>query len=415
MQVHALSPTCTRRSLLRGFGWGTMGIVAGVATGCTTSSTDSSSPATKASVDSPRPTIATPAPQLITDVTSFGAVGDGRTDDTAALMQAFAALKPGHALRLPRGKIFNHARVLSLSTPNTWLLGPGTLNATNEEVSALKIEAAGVTVDGVTLSITHTSQRWSTPDQHKLYLGPYRGIVVSDVNITGSAAAGLFCLGASYFRLLRVRVSDTRADGIHMTYGSNNATVESPVITRSGDDGVAVVSYVGDQRVCASIDITSPVIRTTTGGRGISVVGGQHITYHDIDISRSNAAAVYIACEGGPSGTTPAHDVRVLGGRIDAANTNAGINHGSVLVYSGRNGGNVSDVVISGLTIAQTRSTAARQIGVVDNGGNPVSDIVFADIHMAATSPPPYQGDAPTSAFTLRNVTAAGKKVSGAR
>ena len=350
----------------------------------------------------------------VLEVTSFGAVGDGRADDTAALQRGLAALKPGETLRLGAGRVFRHSVVLKVTTPGVRLVGPGTLLAVHEESSALQVQAAHVTLRDLRLAVAGTTRRWSTPDQHKLVLGAYEGITVRDVTILGSAAAGLFCLGTYSFTLQGVQVFDTRADGIHMTGGAKDGRVLSPRITRSGDDGVAVVSYLDDHQPCRNITVLSPRVRTTTGGRGISVVGGQHITYRDIDIDASSAAAVYVACEGGDSVTFPSEHVRVAGGRITHANSNGSIDHGAVLVYAGRREGDVTDVRISDLEISGTRAGASRQIGTVSDQQDPVSDIRFTGLRLAA-SPTPYQGNAPSSAVVLEDVTAAGASVTAAR
>lgn len=349
------------------------------------------------------------------DVVSFGAIGDGHTDDGAAITRALAALHRGDTLTFPAGRTFCHAGVLSVTTPGVRLRGPGRLLATSESASALKIQAADVTLDSLHLSIAATTHRWSAPDQHKLYLGGYAGITVEGVVIDGSAAAGLFCDGPSGFRLTDVHVSDTRADGIHMTNGAHNGRVESPRISRSGDDAVAVVSYLSDSAECHDIVVTDPRVRTTTGGRGVSVVGGHTVEYRDIDVDRSCAASVYVACEGGDFVTSPTRGVTVSGGRITGANTDAAIDHGAVLVYSGRSGGSVSEVVIEKLTITGTRAGASRQVGVLaDSGDDQVSGVQFENLQLAA-SPTPYQGSAPAGSFTLRNVTAAGAAVARPR
>ncbi|MCW2529032.1 MAG: hypothetical protein JWM76_3892 [Pseudonocardiales bacterium] len=416
MPVHSLpQPGCSRRELIQGIGLGGLGLMVATLAGCsTTNSRKTSSPDGSTSSDHTIPTAAPhverPDPSVIHEVTSYGAVGDGTTDDTAAIAAGLLALRPGEALRFGAGKTFCHSNVLSVKTNGVQLLGPGTLRATVESRSALKIEASDVIVDGLVLSVSKTTKRWSTPDQHKLVLGPYAGISISTVMITGSAAAGVFCQGTSNFVLRDIHVSDTRADGIHMTAGCQNGSVESPLVTRSGDDGVAVVSYFDDHDVCRKITISAPRIRTTTGGRGISVVGGEDIIYRDIDVDGSNAAAVYIACEGAPSNTRPAVGIRVSGGRVTDANRNSAIDHGAVLVYSGRSVGNVSDVVISGLSVSGTRAGASRQIGVIADGGDPISSVRFEKIELAA-EPTPYQGNAPVKAVTLAGVTAAGRSV----
>lgn len=348
----------------------------------------------------------------VLDVSSFGARGDGRSDDTDAVLRVFGAAREGDTVRFAAGKVFVHSRVLKLETPGVRLTGGGTLRATAEQASALQIEAPRVTVDRLTLSIASTTRRWSAPDQHKLFLGNHEGIVVRDVSIKGSAAAGVFCAGSTGFLLQRVEVSDTRADGIHMTLGSRNGRVEAPRINRSGDDGVAVVSYLQDKQPCQDITVTGPRIRTTTGGRGLSVVGGHDVSYSDIDVDGSSAAGVYLACEGGDFVTHPTTHVQVARGVITHANTNAAIDHGAVLVYSGRSGGQVADVTVADLTIRETRAGASRQIGAVVNQSGAVSNIRFQALRLSA-APRPYQGNAPLAAVSFERVRADGAPVSG--
>jgi len=394
MQEGLAGRSLTRRGVLRGLGIGVVTLAVGAAAGCSGEVVGAES--------------------RIHDVTSFGAVGDGSSDDSDAIIRALAALRPGDTLVFPKGKVFRHSKVLSVTTRMVRLIGPGTLSASNEQYSAFKVEAAEVTLDNLTFSIESTTKRWSTPDQHKLVLGPYDGIVVRDVVISGSAAAGLFCFGSSNFVLQRVQVTDTRADGIHMTNGASHGSVDAPLITRSGDDGVAVVSYLGDGKVCGNISITMPMVRATRGGRGLSVVGGQSITYTRIDVADTDAAGVYIACEGGPSGTFPSRDVRVSGGTIAGANIDNAINHGAVLIYSGRDGGDVSGVTIAGLTIHNTRSTASWQVGVVADGDDALSDVSFENL-VLDSHPQPCQANTPLGTVTLSNVSAAGENVALAR
>lgn len=345
------------------------------------------------------------------DVCSFGAVGDGRADDTAALERALASLRTGQSLVLPSGHVFSHARVLAVRTPGVTLTGGGTLSASAEGSSSLQLLADDIRVTGLTLAVPATTHRWSAPDQHRLFLGPRTtGIVVRDVSVTGSAAAGVFSYGAQHFVLDRVRVSDTRADGIHLTNGSAFGQVSSPLVMRSGDDGVAVVSYDQDGMPCHDIAVTAPVVRTTTGGRGLSVVGGHDVTYRDISVDRSFAASVYLACEGNPYNTFPTQRVAVTGGTITGANTDAGIDHGAVLVYSGRSGGAIGDVVVSGLRISGTRDSASRQIGVVHDAGGPVGAVTFRDLTLA-DQPTPYEGNVPTATIQVVDVRAGGAAV----
>lgn len=349
-------------------------------------------------------------PDNALNVRHFGAKGDGRTDDTRAITAALKKLKKSQTLLFPAGT-YPHREVLPVTTEGVTLQGPGKLLATAEQTSALRIDAPGVTVKEMTVAMGTTTQRWSSEDQHKIFLAPHPGITISDVDIEGSAAAGLFSYGAQHFRFAHVHVSDTRADGIHMTNGTRYGTVHEPRITRSGDDGVAVVSYLQDPVPCHHITVRSPQVRTTTNGRGVSVVGGHDVSYHDVRIDRSNAASVYVACEGGDFVTHDTQRVTVDGGTITNANTNSAVDHGAVLVYSGRAGGAVQRVEVSDLVVSGTRPSASRQIGAVaDSSDDRIADIEFRHLRLAAT-PTPYQGNAPVTAIDLVAVRAAGTVV----
>ena len=344
------------------------------------------------------------------DVTDFGAKGDGATDDTDAIERALAALRPGGSLSFPAGRTFGHSRVIVVDTPNTRILGPGRLLAMAEATSAVQIDADGVTVRGLSFGVASTTQRWSAPAQHKLYLGTRKNIVVRDVSIDGSAAAGLFCYGTSQLQISDVRVANTRADGIHLTNGCHDVVVESPVTTATGDDGIAVVSYRSDSTYCQNIIVNNARVTSTTGGRGMSVVGGSHVSYKNVGISGTNAAGLYIACENGDFVSYSVDNVTVSGGRIDGANTNAAIDHGAVLVYSARPDGGVSNVTVDDLVVTNTRPTASRQIGVVVTGDAPVEHVSFGRLTLDAT-PVPYEGNAPVSGISMRDVRAAGAAV----
>jgi hypothetical protein len=87
---------------------------------------------------------------------------------------------------------------------------------------------------------------------------PPRRIVVQDVVITGSAGVGVYVHGASDFRLTDVPVSDSRADGIHMTAARRTAWWSA----RSSTARVTTVSrscpYQDDPGVTRRIEVDEP-------------------------------------------------------------------------------------------------------------------------------------------------------------
>jgi len=304
-------------------------------------------------------------------------------DETVPLQQALDAMAPGETLRIPPG-IHRHSKVLTVRVADVRIIGDGaTLIADDEERSALHIAADRVVVSGLALGVGSISHRWEGPDQHKVRISAKDGVELHKVRVLNSAASGVFIgSGAGRFLLDSVRVNDTMADGIHMTDGAHDGRVVNPTVTGTGDDGVAVVSYGGDAATCHDIAIEAPWVESNKGGRGISVVGGESISYTDVRVSASNAAAVYVAVEAGPYNTRATRDITVTGGQLIDSNRNTGLDHGAVLVYSARRDERVEGVHIQNLKIRNTRPEASRQVGLLSDGGGAASDITFEQVEI---------------------------------
>ncbi len=326
-----------------------------------------------------------PPPPTITTTTGgevsaleAGAAGDGTTDDFAALQAALDGLSSGQSLVLEEGSVFAVSDILTITGDGVTVTGGGTLLSTDEERSSLLVQGDDVTLEGITLAIEDTTQRWDAYEQQRLRLDETVGTVVRDVRIVGSGATGIYVGTRSTGWVLdRLVVEGTEADGIHITQGSSQGQVLDPQVTDSGDDGVAVVSYLQDGEPCRDVVIERPVVRGAQA-RGVSVVGGQAITYRDIEVVDSAAASVYVAAEDSYRSAGVA-GVRVEGGTITGANTNAEIDHGAVLVYANYDSG-VSDVSISGLEITGTRPGASADVGILAFGGFPATGISITDL-----------------------------------
>ena len=348
--------------------------------------------------------VATPGTTAYVTPEAFGAAGDGVTDDTAALQQAFDNAN-GKPVLLAAGRSYAHSGVLHLRTAGLHVTGGGILLATAEATSSVWIEADNVTVDGIVVRTKSTTQRWSDWEQMGVRLDGHQGITLRNITVDGSAAAGIYVGGQTKnFLLDHVTVENTRADGIHMTEGANNGKVIDPLVQNSGDDGVAVVSYGSDGEPCHDITVTSPTVLGTSWGRGLSVVGGTRIAETGIDVENTSAAGVYIAAEGDPWYTAAPSDVSVSGGRIVGANTDASVDHGAVLVLSGESNVTPDDVSVSGLTITGTRSSASRDFGVITYGTAP-QDVQFSNLAISGGPGDAYQGNTPQSSYTTRDIT----------
>lgn len=288
-------------------------------------------------------------------VLSYGAVGDGITDDTTALQTAFNATTPSKPLIIPDGKIFKHTKILTIKNPNITIGGSGTLLAATEAQSSVVITANNVMLRDVTLTTPSTTKRWLAYEQMKLRLANVTGAKIHNIKIEGSAAAGVYVGGSSHFTFTKTQIANTRADGFHITESSHSGTLLDTTVTNPGDDGVAVVSYkAGNVAPVQNITITNPKLLNQKWGRAFSVVGGKNITWNNIYAEKSNAASIYISSEK-EYDTQNTSNVTVNGGVINQANTNAAVDHGAIVLYNSVANNTNTNIVLKNLTIKDTR------------------------------------------------------------
>lgn len=352
-------------------------------------------------------TITAPAPAFAADVlvTSFGAIPNDNIDDTAAIQAAMDSLGKRKTTLVFAPGNYTHSGVLRNNRPGTTLRGAATLTATNEATSAFDINANDVTVDGLRFATPNTTQRWEAPDQHKLTVRGQSGVRLTNVGVIGSAAAGVFVdQGSTGFVFTDVSVRDTRADGIHMTGGANNGVVTRPVVTGTGDDGVAVVSYGsgGGAGLVHHIEVNDPVVTANYWGRGVSVVGGEDVTYRNVVSDDSATAGIYIASESSYS-TMGVTRVQVLGSRVTRANRNTTVQHGGILIVSSQTP--VRDVAVRDIAVSDTRADSPGSIRAVVESGGELSGIQFTNIAITGGPTQGYQGNAPSGTVGFTNVT----------
>jgi hypothetical protein len=336
-------------------------------------------------------------------------------DGTAALQAKFDALKPGDALTL-EPRTYRHSGIVYLRVPGVRINGNGaTLQSTNDPTSAVQIKADGISVSNLNLTAPSNGPRYDGTDQHSIVVAG-NGVNLSDITITGSAAAGVYVAGSN-FKLDRVTVRDTRADGIQMSAGASNGQVNNATTERTGDDGIAVVSYT--ERLlgyhvepCRNIVIDSPVINGTTQARGITVAGAENISIRNIRVSQTSSAGVFITSIAAPIYTQPTTGVEVLGGTVSQANVYPGLPMGAVEVSSEQGGSNISHVTISNLTVVDTPQSAQRNLAVEVSNGGTLDNIAFRNIQIQQqTDLPAFASNAPRDSYTASGVTMNGQAI----
>lgn len=357
-------------------------------------------------------------PAKARSVDEFGARPDDDQDDTAAIQRALDALAPGEWLTFPRGR-YLHSKSLRVKTRDVVLWGEGaTLQATNPADQAIWIEADGASVYRFTLTAV-TDKRRSAPWESRIAIfggskpsrelarNVIRGNRIVEGGAPGtplansSSSAAIFVYRATRFLVAENTVSRSLSDGIHVTSGSSHGRVLNNTVKETGDDMIAVVSYAGDRKTTAAqlaadydarrarglshhIRIANNTVSGQYWGRGISVVGGEHVTIENNTIDRTvHGAAIYIARETGYV-TFGVRNVLVRNNRITDVQTTDPVyaagshgphprraGHGAIEIYSWlhddeaeidwlRDALGVHDVRIENNTIERARSDGVR-------------------------------------------------------
>lgn len=321
-------------------------------------------------------------PAQVRQVTEFGAWPDDAVPDDAAIEQALAALRPGDWLVFPPGR-YLQARSLYVRTPDVTLYGAGAeLQATSTTDQTLGVRASGVRVLGFQLSAA-ADQRQNTVESARLSVKPaddqapaLTGVLVRGNVITSGASAGIYVSRTNGFTIAENQVSGTLADGIHVTGGATRGRVAYNRVQSTGDDGVAVVSYLGDAAPVSEVLVEQNRVDHMPWGRGISVVGGDGVTVRGNrvrDVTR--AAGILVARE---DGWRTRASQRVLvedNGLYEVQPAGPVTGHAGIELHSLGTEvlPGVNDVVLRGNVIAQG-STDGIRIGA-DTPGGGVQDV----------------------------------------
>lgn len=336
---------------------------AGAASGASAASTNSGSPApTAAPTGSASGTTLLPSsgakPILVADVTVSPAA-DG-SDQADALQKAFDSLRAGQRLVIAPGRyVVGHS--LAVTVPQAVISGYGaTLAATNPADQTIVMSGAGSTLVGVTLAGTGTT-RLTTPESTKVEVTG-SDVQVLGVTIQGGASAGIFVFGGNRIAIVGNTVRATLADGIHTTYGSTNVLVQNNTVTGTGDDLIAVVSYLGDGRLSSNVLIDHNAVSGNSWGRGITVVGGQAVTISNNTVDGVEKAAGILAAQEDSWKTYGASNVVITGNTVTNIQ-NANVNNGLQPTQQGAIELDTWSGAVSDVTVANNRVSGSGYAG----------------------------------------------------
>ena len=319
------------------------------------------------SASSPSLTSATSAGFSITalatstcSITSFGAVGDGATDNTTAIQNTFNYAATNHCTALiPAGTFAYSGNVTATGIAVAGNGASSILKATNFANSALILTGTGGSISNLSMTSAATT-RLTTPQSAMIWVNNATKYIVQNVLINGSASVGIFSVTSSGGQVLNNTVENTLADSISQIAGANNITVSGNRVLNSGDDGISNDSYIGDPGIVNAITVQGNSVVNNVSGRGLEVSGGSNITFTGNYVDNPDGYAdMYVATES-QWNTQSVSNVTVNGNTF----VDGGPNQGSAIVYNSEAGTNtITGVTISGNQFVNPKLAAVQLTG----------------------------------------------------
>lgn len=246
----------------------------------------------------------------------YGAVGDGTTNNDAAIAAAIAS---GDNITVPAGN-YRYEKSIAIPPGVTW---EGTGYASNLVASrrddgaadsgAIILTGTGSRLVNLRRTYTGGGSRTDWEKGHAVLVRFATDFTVAGCFLHSATSAGLLIRASTRGNVTGNLVRDTLADGIHVTGDSSTSpdgSVPGPGVFSSfinihdnhvvnvGDDCIAVVSYVdhGAEAINRYVSIRG---NQTSGGlaRGITVIGGSHVTIAENVVVSPAYAGVLIDSE----------------------------------------------------------------------------------------------------------------------
>jgi Pectate lyase superfamily protein len=366
-----------------------------------TVATDQAAPPTGTSTSTSLPTGTT------VNVKDYGAVGDGLTDDSAAIKAAEAVLTSGDRLYFPEGDYRfaqqnpdgSAAIVLSGLSNITVEFAPGArLVMDNLDVNGHGT-SHGIRIEGAASHVTilNATIEWTTAPSARSFgdglsvlgwpsdsppppgwtgsTGTVEFLSIVNARVVNAPQAGAVIMGASDVTVTNFTAIGTKADGLHFN-ANRRVTVDGLLAQNTGDDGLAFVTYYDATQLWTygptdgpfnqsglgewnnGGSVASDITVTGGGASGVRVQGGYDITISDVTVTGKDfGLQVNSAIATGPGDWTSLASrnvqisnvtiVDVQTGIVLATNNIDGTEHSKWWDFSGLS---ISDVTISGAT-----------------------------------------------------------------
>lgn len=289
-------------------------------------------------------TAAALALRTVRHISEFGVVPNAPYDQSDAILRACGlATAAGVMLMTKQGETYRHAKSMHLPSGVVWQMNGATLVATDPLDIALIIGDDTHLLGGCQFLAPNVQGRDASLTASRIVIVGARW-TVDRPEVDGSASIGIMKFGCSFGQLIRPVVRNTKADGIHSTYGCHNNTTIDPTVENCADDCIAYVAYTGDGRTIDNELLIGGRGRNG-GARGLTVLGARNFLSIGWYAENCSRAGLYTGGEYAGSleaaNTFGSTNVIVESPVVINCPTDPSVGHASFMVF-GRDGSNAA-------------------------------------------------------------------------
>jgi hypothetical protein len=293
-------------------------------------------------------------------IKSFGAIGDGVTNNAGAIQKTFNYAAANKCTALVPVGTFAYSGTLTARGIAVTGTGAGAiLKALDTNNEALTLTGSGGSISNLVMRGIG-STRNVTYQAAMIWVNGATNFTVENLLIDGGSCVGIFNAAGQAGLIQNNTVKNTLADSITNTNGAYNIMVKGNRVINSGDDGISNNSYLSDSNTVHAITIQGNTVLQNKWGRGLEVSGGSNITFTGNYVDNLDGYAdMYIASEAEWK-TQNVATITVTGNTF----VNGGPNQGTAIIYNSEAGSTtIAGVNINGNQFVNPKAGAVQFAG----------------------------------------------------